>query len=243
MPETESHETSPAAPGTPPEAPAVKVQDKRRIHLEELDRMQTEAAATAEPEGSGPRPGPSAGAPAPASPGEAPAGAKSGAASGHEAEVDRLTRELDAARKRVDELARAIMAGDREREAFKARLSREREQLLDVERGAVAVTLLEAIDQLDLCATHAEDSPLLRGVKLIRENLLKKAESTGIERVELTGQRFDPNLAEASDMELTPNESEDGKVLATVRGCYRLKGRVIRPGVVRVAKYVKAADA
>lgn len=158
-------------------------------------------------------------------------------------ENERLQADLDAARKRIDELARAYQAGERDREAFKQRLTREREQMLDVERGKVALTLLEAIDQLDLSLQSADDSPLAKGVELIRNNILKKAEASGIERVELVGRHFDPNLAEASDMEVTPNPEEEGRVLSVSRSAYQLNGRVIRPGLVKVAKYVKPADA
>ncbi|MEW5739081.1 MAG: nucleotide exchange factor GrpE [Myxococcota bacterium] len=158
-------------------------------------------------------------------------------------EVLRLQQELEAARKRIDELARGLQASERDREDFKRRVTRERENMLDIERGNVAVTLLEAIDQLDLALSTAEESPLKQGVRLIRENLLKKAESTGIEVVPLEGHEFDPNLAEATDMEVTANEAADNRVVAVTRSCYALKGRVIRPGQVKVARYVKPAQA
>ena len=158
-------------------------------------------------------------------------------------EMQQLTEQLETAHKRVNELARALQAGDRDREEFKQRLTRERERLIDVEKGNVAVTLLEAVDQLDLCLQSADNSALARGVRLIREGILKKAEATGIERVELLGMPFDPNLAEASDMDVTPVEADDGRVMTVHKACYQLKGRVIRPGVVKVAKYVKAASA
>jgi len=157
--------------------------------------------------------------------------------------VAQLEQELEAARRRVDELARAYQAGERDREDFKRRVTREREQLLDVERGNIALALLEAIDQLDLALSTADESPLKQGVRLVRENLLKKALSTGIEPVTLEGQAFDPNLAEAADMEVTANEADDGRVIAVHRACYALKGRVIRPGQVKVARFVKPAQA
>ncbi len=158
-------------------------------------------------------------------------------------QIARLSKELETAHRRVDELARAIQAGERDREAFKHRLQREREQLLDVERGNVARTLLEAIDDLDLCLSNADQSPLARGVRLIRDGLIKKAEETGLERVELVGRQYDPNLAEATAMDLTADPAEDGRVLEVVKACYQLKGKVIRPGRVRVARYVKPAEA
>src|SRR6218665_1952573 len=67
------------------------------------------------------------------------------------AEVARLTAELDAARRRVDQLARAYQELEKDREEFKQRLTRERERMLDVERGKVATHLFEAVDELDLC--------------------------------------------------------------------------------------------
>jgi molecular chaperone GrpE len=103
--------------------------------------------------------------------------------------------------------------------------------------------LLEAVDQLDLSLLAADDSPFARGVRLIRESVLKHAESTGIERVELLGRSFDPNLAEATDMEITGVEQDDGKIVAVLKACYQLKGRVIRPGTVKVARFVKPAQA
>lgn len=160
-----------------------------------------------------------------------------------DAEVEQLRKDLEAARKRVDELARAYQAGERDREEFKQRINRERDRMIDVEKGNVAVVLLEAIDELDRCLENADESPLAMGVKLIRESLLKKAESTGIERIELVGRPFDPNLAEATDMEVTPVETEDGMVVAVIKACYQLRGRVVRPGMVKVAKYVKPASA
>ncbi len=158
-------------------------------------------------------------------------------------EVQRLSQELATAHKRVNELAYALQASERDREEFKTRLTRERERMLDVEKGNIASTLLEAVDQLDLCLQSAGDSPLARGVQLIRESILKQALAGGIERVELVGKAFDPNLAEASDMEVTPVEAEDGRVVSVLKSCYQLKGRIIRPGVVKVARYVKAATA
>lgn len=158
-------------------------------------------------------------------------------------EIERLKLELDAAHKRVNELAHALQAGERDREEFKQRQTRERERMLDVEKGNVANTLLEAVDQLDLVLMSSDESPLAKGVRMIRDSVLKHAESTGIERVELLGQPYDPNRAEATDMEVTASEADDGKVTHVFKACYQLKGRVIRPGVVKVARYVKPAQA
>ena len=73
-------------------------------------------------------------------------------------EIKRLTAELEATRKRVNDLAYALQAGERDREEFKQRQARERERMLDVEKGNIAQLLLEAVDQLDLVLNAAEES-------------------------------------------------------------------------------------
>lgn len=160
-----------------------------------------------------------------------------------DAELSRLAAELEAAHKRINELAYALKAGERDREEFKQRQNRERERMIDVEKGNVALTLLEAVDELDMSLSAADDSPLARGVRLIREGMLRRAEATGIERVDLTGAAFDPNSAEATDMEITGVEADDGKIVAVLKPCYRLGTRIIRPAQVKVARYVKPARA
>jgi len=163
-----------------------------------------------------------------------------------DAERQRLESELDATRRRVDELARAYQAVNKDREEFKQRLTRERERMMDVERGNVAVTLLEAIDELDRCVSMSgqeAQSPLAQGVKMIRDGLLSKVQAMGIERIQVVGQPFDPNNAEASDMEITTQPDEDQRVVAEIQAGYRFKDRIIRPARVKVAKYVAPAQA
>ena len=165
---------------------------------------------------------------------------------GAAAEVERLMAELTAARRRVDQLARAYQDLEKDREEFKQRLTRERERMLDVERGKVATQLLEAVDELDLCLSMSgpdESSGLAKGVKLIRDGLLARLQQAGVERLQLVGQPYDPNTAEATDMELTPHPEEDQRVVSEARAGYRFKDRIIRPARVKVAKYVAPAQA
>jgi len=162
-----------------------------------------------------------------------------------EADNEALHKELEVARKRVDELARAFQALNNDREDFKQRLSRERERMLDVEKGNIAQILLEVLDELDLSlqAASSDDSPLAHGVRLIRDGILSKLQTLGIERVDPLGEPFDPNSSEAADVEITTDPAKDQKVVGVTRAGYRLKDRVIRPARARVAKYVKPADA
>lgn len=160
-------------------------------------------------------------------------------------ELVRVQLELLGAQRRIDELARAYQAVMQDRDEFKQRLSRERERMIDLEKGKAALALLEGIDELDRClaASPEDQSPLAQGVRLIRDKLLAKAQETGIERIEVVGKPFDPNVAEAVDMELTADEAADQRVTAELDAGYRLKDKVIRPARVKVAKFVRPAQA
>jgi len=206
----------------------IKVNDRRRFDMDGNVRESDAGAASPPP----------------------PQAAEEGALAVDSAELTRLRAELEvaqkdleASRRRVDELARAYQAVSQDREEFKARLRRERDQLIDLERGKVAVALVEAVDELDRCLAAGDTSPLAQGVRLIRDGMLQKLQASGVERLSLVGQPFDPNVAEAADMEVTPNPEDDQRVIAEVQAGYRIKDKVIRPARVKVARYVAPAQA
>jgi molecular chaperone GrpE len=198
---------------------SVRINDRRRFH----------------PDGA-PREAPSEPTQAPETPAATPAGADS-------QQLEGLRAELTAARARVNELARGLQDAAREKEAYKDRLARENERLRDVEKAENARLVIDAIDALDRSLLAADRSPLAKGVRLIRDDLVTKLAAQGIERLELTGAPFDPNQAEAMDTELVTDPAADGKVVAQLRAGYALKGRVVRPAQVRVGRYVEPARA
>src|SRR5262245_45590816 len=158
-------------------------------------------------------------------------------------EVTRLQGELEASRRRVDELARGIQDVMRDRDEFKQRIQRERDRMIEVEKGEVAKALIEAIDELDLSLAADDGSPLAQGVRLIRDKLLQKLTASGIERLRLVGRPYDPNVAEAVDMELVSSPDQGEKVIEEHRPAYALRGRVIRPGRVKVGRYLEPVKA
>jgi len=176
----------------------------------------------------------------PAVPMEEPA---SGGSPAEPAEVTQLRSDLAAAQRRVDELARGIQDVMKDRDDFKARVNRERERLLEVEKGQVALALVETLDDLDLALASADDSPLAQGVRLLRDKLLQRLQAAGVERLRLLGRPYDPNLAEAVDVEVVASPDQNDRVLEEQRAAYALKGRVIRPGRVKVGRYVAPAKA
>lgn len=146
---------------------------------------------------------------------------------------------------RLDEVLRAYSRLQQEREDFRRRLERERDRVLEVERGNVALGLLEAVDELDrsLAAAPPECLALTDGVRLIRDGLLRRVLAGGIQRLEVLGQPFDPSVHEAVDLVSCDRVEDDGRVVEEVRAGYRQGERVLRPARVRVGRFPTEARA
>jgi molecular chaperone GrpE len=162
------------------------------------------------------------------------------------AELARALGELDQARKereqqdrRLDEIARAYSGLLNDQKEFRQRLEREKDRVLESERGKVALALLELGDELEraLAASSGDEGPLAKGVGLIREGLLKRLSAMGIERLNVVGQPFDPTQAEAVDLVPVTDPNQDDVVIAEATPGYRLGERVLRAARVRVARY------
>lgn len=150
--------------------------------------------------------------------------------------------EPDPRDRRIDELARAYSSLLEDNKAFRVRLEREKERVIEAERFSIATVLLEALDAIERALAAAGDAPgpLADGVRLTRDLLGKHVVALGAERLSLVGAPFDPHLAEAVDTSPVSDPSRDQIVIEEVWPGYRLGSRILRPARVRVGKAVSA---
>ncbi len=145
---------------------------------------------------------------------------------------------------RIEELSRAYAALLEDNKAFRARMEREKDRLVEAERGRVAQALLETADELEraLAAASATEAPgaVAEGVRLALAALSKRIAELGAERIAVVGKPFDPHVAEALDTVAVADESQDGLVMHEVRAGYRIGDRVLRPARVRVGRLAQA---
>jgi molecular chaperone GrpE len=159
-------------------------------------------------------------------------------------EVAELRAQLETQGARLDEVLRAYSHLQQERENFRKRSEREKERVLEVERGKVALALVEAVDELDriLSAAPGKESALVFGVRLIRDGLLRRALASGIQRYETVGELFDPTLHEATDTVEVADPELDDRVLEEVQAGYRQGDRVLRAARVRVGRSTAGSE-
>jgi molecular chaperone GrpE len=158
-----------------------------------------------------------------------------------------MEQKLAAAEARIDELLRAYAAQAEEQKAFRARLERERQRVLESERSQVAQPLLETMDELEralaAAGTPEPGSPvaaLAEGVRLGLAALRKRVAELGAERLSLVGAPFDPRTAEAIDLVPVSDAAQDHVVVAEISPGYRIGERILRPARVRVGRLVQA---
>jgi molecular chaperone GrpE len=81
-------------------------------------------------------------------------------------------------------------------------------------------------------------SDLRSGVELIHKQLNDALQKLGVRAVPAKGEQFDPHVHEAVEMVET-SEAEDHEVLEELQRGYKLKERLLRPAMVKVARNPK----
>jgi molecular chaperone GrpE len=123
-------------------------------------------------------------------------------------------------------------------ENYRKRVLREQTALVDRASDRLVEDLLPVLDSFDgAVASVSGDAPEMEkvrsGVESIRAQLVTVLEKAGLERIACDGAVFDPNEHEAV---LQDDGDGEPRVAETMRTGYRLKGRVIRPAMVRVTR-------
>ena len=160
-------------------------------------------------------------------------------------EARRLTAERD---EYLDSLRRLQADFDN----FRKRVLRQQTDLLERASEGLVLQLLPVLDALDLAVAHnavARDDvaaveegqqdareALVQIGALLRDTLARE----GVERIDQVGVEFDPTVHDAvahealGDDEVAGGEQLHQQVCEVLRAGYRLKGRVIRPAMVKV---------
>ncbi len=153
---------------------------------------------------------------------------------------------LQARSVRVEELTRTCASLVEDNRAFRQRMEREKERLVEAEKARLAQVLLETHDGLEMAFRASErdhgDDPGLRdlreGVRLTLGTLEKSIADMGATRLEVVGLPYDPRTGEAIDLAAVPDGSQDGIVVEELRPGWRIGDRVLRAARVRVGRFV-----
>lgn len=144
-------------------------------------------------------------------------------------EVEKLRAERDVL---VDRLARMQAEFDNARK----RAQREQQDYRDYALTDTVKTLIPVMDSFDRALQSSpEKSEFHSGVELIHKQLLDALTKIGVQPIAAKGQQFDPRFHEAIEM-VDTEDAKDNEVIDELQRGYKLKERLLRPAMVRVAR-------
>lgn len=123
---------------------------------------------------------------------------------------------------------------------FRKRQVREQQDFRDYAIAEAIKALLPILDSLDraLKTNAASLEDFRSGIELIDKQFHDALSKLGVEPLEAQGQVFDPNFHQAVQM-VDTNDVEDNHVIDEFQRGYKLKDRLLRPAMVRVARNTK----
>jgi molecular chaperone GrpE len=154
--------------------------------------------------------------------------AASGSGSALEIELQKVKAERDTL---LDRLARM----QAEFENARRRASKEQQDYRDYATMDAIKSLLPAMDSFQRALqVQSEPGDFRGGVELIYKQLQDALAKLGVTAISAKGEPFDPRFHEAIEMVET-HDAPDHEVLEELQRGYKLKDRLVRPAMVKVA--------
>ena len=133
----------------------------------------------------------------------------------------------------LDRLARLQAEFDN----YRKRAAKEQQDFRDYALADALKQVLPILDSLDraLKTENASTDDFRAGVDLIDRQFHDVLSRLGVEPIQAAGQPFDPNMHQAIQM-VDTDEVADNHVVDELQRGYKIKDRLLRPAMVRVAQ-------
>jgi molecular chaperone GrpE len=151
-----------------------------------------------------------------------------------------LEDELAKARKEAAEHLDDLRRLKAEFENYRKRILREQTHLVERASEQLVERLLPILDNFELALIAADRTSdyeaLVRGVEIVFGELMDLLHKEGLQKIDALGKPFDPTMHEAV-LEVGDGPADGEPVVAeVVRNGYTVKGKVVRPAMVKVIR-------
>jgi len=154
-----------------------------------------------------------------------------------QSEVQAAALQLAKLQAEKEDLLNRLIRRQADFENYKKRTERERAESRDRAHFILIESLLPILDGFERALDAVEDPSYegyRKGFELIYRQLFDALARYGLEPIEALGKRFDPHLHHAIERVESAEHDDDTIVEERQRG-YLLRGKVLRPTMVRVA--------
>lgn len=150
--------------------------------------------------------------------------------------LEEKIKEVDNKNKECEEALGRLQRLQADFENFKKRTAKEKEEFYKYASEKLITELLPVLDNFERAlATEGETADLKTGVEMIFKQLQDVLAREGLSVIEAVGSEFDPNQHQAI-MQVESEEYGENIVAEEFQKGYRLKDKVIRHSMVKVAK-------
>ncbi len=153
--------------------------------------------------------------------------------------LEKLKKQIESLQQEKDETFKKLQRISADYANFQKRIPKQIADDIAYEKEKIIQTLLPLIDNFEHMLQNAVSSenaePLIKGIRIIYEQLLGILKSYGAEQIDAQGEKFDPALHQAMLRKSEPELPED-IILEVFQKGYKLGDRVIRPSKVVVNK-------
>ena len=152
-----------------------------------------------------------------------------------EAEEKSPEAEIEALNAKLAENAERMKRLQADFENFRRRTRQEKEELSNMVIQGFITELLPLVDNFDraMAAEATDAEKFQQGVEMIYNQLTEILKNKGMEVIDVTDAKFDPNFHQAV-MRVQNPDLEDDTIAAELQKGYIVKGKVIRPSMVQV---------
>jgi molecular chaperone GrpE len=149
-------------------------------------------------------------------------------------EPETLEQALENERKKAEEYLARWQRAQADFANLKRRNEQERGEVIKIANAELVNSILPVLDDFSRALEHIESLAVednwVEGIRLIERKLRAGLESQGVREIKALGEKFDPNLHEAT----MHGKGPEGMVIQELQKGYMLHDRVIRPSVVVV---------
>ena len=140
-----------------------------------------------------------------------------------------------------EKLLRAMAEIENQRRRFE----KEKQEAFDFGGFNFAKETLSLLDNIDRAVisfkndenlkNNKDFNKIIEGIEVVKKDLVSIFKKNDIEPIECVNKKFDPNFHQAM-LEIEDNTKDAGTVVQEIQKGYMMKGRLLRPSLVGVAK-------
>ena len=153
----------------------------------------------------------------------------------------KLEKALTEEREKANECRNRLMYLQADFENYRKRTERRMDEVARFSNEKIIVNLLSIIDEMEMAIQAGKKTKnkkaLLKGIEMILKKIYTILELEGLVKIESVGKIFDPKLHEVFQ-KVPTKDYDENIIIDEIRKGFMLRGKVIRPSMVKTATRV-----